>query len=298
MYPDYIGEIAGLGAAFAWAVAAVLFRQIGSTIPPLALNLYKGVIAIAMLLLVVAARSPPLSVIDAWAIALLIISGVIGIGIGDTAFFAALNRLGERRTVLMAETLAPPIATLIAFATLAEVLPITAFIGIAITISGVAWVVVEQSSGTKLKATQLKSGIAYGLLAAACQAVGAVMSRAALTQSEIGPLTSSLIRIIGGVAILLIWMPISGQSYFPKSVRLAKPWRAVLLATFIGTFLGIMLQQLSLQHTEVGIVQTLLGTSSLFVLPLVAVRGETISLRACLGAAIAVVGIAMLFLSS
>ena len=98
--------------------------------------------------------------------------------------------------------------------------------------------------------------------------------------------------------MLLVWMPIAGHQYLPDSVRQAKPWRAVLLATLIGTVLGIMLQQLALQHTEAGIVQTLLGTSSLFVLPLVALRGETISPRACLGAVIAVGGIALLFLAS
>jgi drug/metabolite transporter (DMT)-like permease len=251
-----------------------------------------------MLLVVVAVRWQHSPLIELWPVGLLVISGVIGIGIGDTAFFAALNRLGERRTVLMAETLAPPIAALIAFVVLAEVLPATATIGIAITISGVAWVVVEQTSETKLHSSQLKAGIAFGLVAAICQAVGAVLSRASLTQSEIGPVNSSLIRIAGGVAILLIWMPIAGHRYFPDSVRRAKPWRIVLLATFVGTFLGIILQQLSLQHTEAGIVQTLLGTSSLFVLPLVALRGETISMRACLGAVIAVGGIALLFLSN
>jgi drug/metabolite transporter (DMT)-like permease len=297
MYSDFIGEIAGLGAAFAWAVGTVLFRRLGATIPPLALNLYKGVTAIAILSCVLALRSEGWSDVDGYSFGLLIVSGVIGIGIGDTAFFASLNRLGERRTVLMAETLAPPIAMLIALATLSEVLHFTAFIGIAITISGVAWVIVEQTSQTSANASELKSGIAYGLLAALCQAIGAVLSRAALTQSEVGPLMSSIIRIIGGLCILLVWMPLTGNAYIPQSVRIEKPWRAILLATLTGTCVGIFLQQLSLQHTQAGIAQTLIATSSLFILPLVAIRGEAISLRACIGAVIAIIGVALLFLA-
>lgn len=35
---------------------------------------------------------------------MLLISGIIGIGLGDTAYFAALNHLGARRTLLL-ETL-------------------------------------------------------------------------------------------------------------------------------------------------------------------------------------------------
>lgn len=298
MQTNVIGEIAGLGAACAWAIAAVLFRRLGSAIPPLALNLYKGVTAIAMLLMVLALQPAPWGTVNSWALGLLIVSGVIGIGVGDTAFFASLNRLGERRTVLMAETLAPPIATLIAFVALAEVLPLASMVGIVITVSGVAWVVVERTAESKHQAAHLKSGIVYGLLAALCQAIGAVLSRAALTQSEIGPLISSLIRIAGGVSVLLVWMPVTGRVYFPDSMQKRKPWRAVLLATFIGTFLGIILQQLSLQNTQTGVAQTLLATSSLFILPMVAINGETISLRACLGATIAITGIAMLFLAS
>ena len=135
MLPDFTGEFAGLAAAFAWAVAAILFRQLGATIPPFALNLYKGVLAAAMLLVVIAARRQAWPDIYWWPVVLLVVSGVIGIGIGDTAFFAALNRLGERRTVLMAETLSPPLAALLAFAALAEVLSPLATFGIAITIT-------------------------------------------------------------------------------------------------------------------------------------------------------------------
>ena len=72
-------------------------------------------------------------------------------------------------------------------------------------------------------------------------------------------------------------------------------WRLVVAATFVGTFLGVVLQQLALKHAQAGVAQTLLGTSALFILPLVAWRGERVSLRAILGAAVAVVGVAMLF---
>lgn len=41
------GELAALGAAFLWALSAVVYAQLGQKIPPLALNLSKGVIAIA-----------------------------------------------------------------------------------------------------------------------------------------------------------------------------------------------------------------------------------------------------------
>ncbi len=295
MLENYTGELAGLGAALAWAIASVLFRRLGSHVAPLALNLYKGVIATGMLLSVLAIRPDLVKAIDAGPLTMLLLSGAIGIGIGDTAFFAALNRLGERRTVLMAETLTPPMAILIAFIFLAEVLSLYAMLGIAITVAGVSWVIMEGKPDQAIDRVRARWGIVFGLTAALCQSLGAVISRGAMNEAGVDPIYSSLVRIVGGIAILLIWIPATRQSFFPPAVRSGKLWAVIAGTTFIGTFLGIILQQTALKHTPAGIAQTLLGTSSLFILPLVVVGGEKISLRAIAGAVIAVAGIAILF---
>lgn len=72
---------------------------------------------------------------------------------------------------------------------------------------------------------------------------------------------------------------------------------ALVLAAFGGTYLGIWLQQVALKYTPAGIAQTLGATSPLFVLPVVAALGEVISIRAVLGVAIAIGGIALIFIT-
>lgn len=85
---------------------------------------------------------------------------------------------------------------------------------------------------------------------------------------------------------------------------------ALVLAAFGGTYLrggrerilpahslGIWLQQVALKYTPAGVAQTLGATSPLFVLPVVAARGEAISIRAVLGVAIAIGGIALIFIT-
>ncbi|MCK7522700.1 MAG: DMT family transporter [Ignavibacteriales bacterium] len=64
---------------------------------------------------------------------------------------------------------------------------------------------------------------------------------------------------------------------------------------FFGTFLGIFLQQLSLQRIPAGITQTLIATSPIFVLPISALLGEKIGIRAVLGALLAIIGVALIF---
>jgi drug/metabolite transporter (DMT)-like permease len=80
-------------------------------------------------------------------------------------------------------------------------------------------------------------------------------------------------------------------------VGLKEPNRLFLLvlAAFMGTFLGIWLQQLSLKYAVAGIAQTLSSTSPLFVLPIAILLGEQVSPRAWFGVLVTLAGIAILF---
>jgi len=295
MHIPFTGELAALGAAFFWATAAVLFRGIGVHIPPLVLNFLKGIVALSLLIPTVALRGEILTSVDPLGLFLLLLSGIVGIGLGDTAFFASLNRLGERQTVLVVETLAPPLAVIIAWVALHEILPPQGFFGIAMTVAGVGWVIAERTSRSQVHDQQLRSGIHLGLMAALFQAVGAVLSRGALVNFDISPLMSTLVRLIGGTLVLVFLIPIRGQSFFPKGLRSGRVWGPVIVATVLGTYLGLLFQQISFKFTSAGIAQALLGTSALFVLPYVILRGERVSFRAFLGALVAVCGICILF---
>jgi len=292
---NFTGELAALGAAFLWALATAAYSNIGQHIPPRELNLVKGIIAIVMLLITLILRGDLLTAIEPLALGLLLLSGVIGIGLGDTAYLESLKRLGARRTLLL-EMLAPPLAGLIALIFLGEKLGFSAWSGIALTLLGVTWVVTERVPSEPNSPTNLLRGVIFGLLAALAQASGAVLSRAALTRTGISPLWSTLLRLAAGALTLLIWLPLTQQPVgrWLKHQHSKQLWRVIIFATFTGTYLGIWLQQTSLKFTNAGIAQTLLATSPLFVLPIVARRGEAISLRAIVGILVALGGIGLL----
>jgi len=292
------GELAALAGALLWAVASILYRRAGEQIAPRELNLLKGLLGAALLALTAWALRTPFPAAQPWAIWLLLLSGALGIGLGDTAYFQALNDLGARRALLI-EVLAPPAAALIAWAALGEALGAAAWAGIALTAAGVAWVVTERSEempGTSRPAHQVR-GIAAGLVAALAQAGGAVLSRAALDGTQVSPLWSAVLRLAAGVAVLLVWLaaarrPLGGLR--PDSGR-RRLWATVAGAILLGTYLALWLQQVSLQRVPAGIAQTLFATSPLFVLPLAAWSGEHVSPRAVLGALVALAGVALLF---
>ncbi len=298
-FADFKGELAALFAACLWAVSSVVYARIGERIPPIELNLIKGAIAIALLVITLLLQGDFQAAIAPNNLCLLILSGVLGIGLGDTAFFFALNYLGARRALLM-ETLAPPITAILALIFLQEKLSLLAIGGILLTVSGVAWVVTERVPNSQSRPTDLLRGIGFGIVAAIALAAGAVLSRAVLATTSISPLWAALLRLIGAVLILLPWAWRRQKRRYAKfhvsTLFSLKIIGAVFFAAFAGTYLGIWLQQTAIKFTAAGIALTLTNTSPLFVIPIALCMGERVSNRAILGVAVALCGVALLLL--
>jgi drug/metabolite transporter (DMT)-like permease len=290
----YLGELAALSAALIWAIASVMYTRMGRQLSALWLNLAKGTIAIGLLILTLGLRGQLFPAVEPRAIGLLLLSGAIGIGLGDTAYFQALQHLGARRALVL-ESTAPPLAALLALAFLGEQLQWTAWIGIGLTIVGVLWVVLERT-GVEAALPQVSwRGLGYGVLAALGQAGGSVLSRSALAGTPIDPLWSTLVRLAAGVLLLLVWVsvqPRSGSELEPLGDR--RFLLTLAVTAFASTYLAIWLQQISLKYTATGIAQALSATSPLFVLPIARLQGEKVSPRSLLGLLAALAGVWLL----
>ena len=71
----------------------------------------------------------------------------------------------------------------------------------------------------------------------------------------------------------------------------------LVAATFIGTYLGLWLSMAGIRYTYTGIASTLSSTSPIFILPLAYfVENEDLTARSIIGACVAVVGVAVLFI--
>ena len=293
---NFQGELAALSGAFLWAISSAIYSLLGQKISPLKLNLFKGLIAIALIFLTLIISGKLQTELNLITISLFLISGVLGIGLGDTAFFSALKNMGARRTLLMA-TLSPPITALLGLIFLKEQLTFGAWCGIFITGIGVAWVISERTPGAAITNINIKQGIIWAILAEIANSSGAIISRFALLSSDISPLWSSLFRLTGGaiIVILLLFLQRIKPSQLEKINWSMKLVGGIFVTTFGGTYLGIWLQQISLKFAPAGIAQTLLATSPIFIIPIAAKMGEKISIRSIFGVLVAVVGISLLF---
>jgi drug/metabolite transporter (DMT)-like permease len=232
----------------------------------------------------------------------LLLSGVIGMGLGDLAVFAALPLLGSRLTVLMTQCLAAPLAIVAEWLWLGTVLTGTQLLWGFVILGGVL-VALLPSRSSPPKVTIRPIGFLFGFLAACGQGFGAVVSRkgnalAALAGEPIDGLTAAYQRILGGLAITLIWLAaralLSAKPSVPTPPEPAPPWRAYLWIPAnagCGAIIGVSCYQWSLATTPSGIVLPIVACTPLVIIPLSYwLENERPTRRSLLGGIIAVAG--------
>lgn len=286
-----VGEIAAISTALCWAVAARLFRVLGQHFSVLSLNLWKGILSCLLLILITQLFLPSVS-INTSAIAWLLLSGAIGIGIGDSCFFQALIKIGDSQSILVAETLAPIFTALLAMVWIAEWLSPMQWLAIAVVLFSVDMVIKVQRN-VPMQLFDL-SGYAFAALAALCQAIGAVISRDVLTTYEIDAFNGSLVRLLGGLVIVVAMLLVSKQSWLPKSANLTRTWFLFTGATVVGTLVALSLQMVAFSYAKAAVVQTLFATSVIMSLFIARLMGETIARKTIIWSLIALTGVALL----
>ncbi|AIF97535.1 MULTISPECIES: DMT family transporter [Alteromonas] len=285
-----MGVFAALGTALCWAIAARLFSGTGNAFSPLTMNFWKGLISILLLGLVLL-FVPPMG-LNVSIICWLLISGFIGIGIGDTCFFKALKSIGDSQAVLVAETLAPLFTALFAMAFIGEWITWQQWVGVAIVLLSVDMVIkARKRSTTHVFAT---SGYLYGVAAALCQAVGAVVSRDILGSGDVDAASAAFLRLIGGMFFVVPLIACGKTRWLPAISKGQRIWPAFILATLLGTTAAIYLQMFAFAYAKAAVVQTLIATSALMSLGVAWVLGEKATKATILWSIVALIGVAVL----
>ena len=246
---------------------------------------------------------------------LFFLSGLIGIGIGDTGLFQALPRLGSRLSLLLLQCLTAPIAALIEWQWLGTTLGPLQLAGVVIILAGVA-VAVAPGEHLTLPRSQLITGSLFAVMGSIGNALGVVFSRKAYAvthanQETLDGGTAAFERILGGLLIAAIFVLIAKRKFirlpgansndsFPPSARdkWRRIWPWVAINSFAGQTLGVSCLQWALETTPTGIVMSIVALTPLTVIPLARIfEGEKPTARSLLGGVIAVGGVVVLTLS-
>ena len=297
-----VGILAGLVAALAWTIASSLWRGLSTSLTALKLNGVKNAIACVVLLPVLIAI-PWWDQPQIWL--LLLLSGVVGIALGDSFYLAALRRLGTRRA-LTVEALAPLVAAISGLVWMGEAVSAATWAGASLVSASVLIVARQRPpehtpAADRQGANQLL-GIGLALLAVVCGVGGAALSRSMLLSATVLPLQSAAVRLLGGLLALLPWLTWRWQPPWPKT-RQAGPQpqqqRAltVITATVLGTNLGILLQQTALQQLPLAVAITLLSTAPVMALLVAKSEGDKPQVAGLTASLLAVGGVALSMLN-
>lgn len=296
----FIGELAALLTSLSWTGTSILFTKATQQAGSLIVNRIRVALALVFLMLLNLVFYGYLLPIHAGAERWMwfALSGAIGYALGDAFLFQSFLCIGAQRGMLMM-SLSPLMSAGLAWIFFGETLTVMHMSGVAVTLTGIAWVILRHNPGGNNPVCHPAQGVLLGLGAAAGQAVGYVLSKQGLA-GNFSPIAGNSIRMLAAVIVLWGLAGIQGKARQTINAIRERPrvfgWLA--LASLTGPVVGATLSLLALQYTEVGIASTLIALPPVFLLPVGWVMfKEKFDLGAVLGTLVAIGGVAMLFLA-
>ncbi len=264
----YLGEALSLTTAVFWAFAVILFKRSGETARPLALNLFKTLLAAVLIpptmLLLGQPLMHPAPLND---YLLLFISGALGIALADTLFFKALNILGAGRSAIVDCTYSP-LVILQAMIFLGETLSALQMTGVVLIVAAVLLVGLEKDPGA-ITRRRLAFGILLSLLYMIMLTVSLVMVKPLLERSPV--LWVTQMRLLSAIPVLLLMLALHpGRRKILGSLSHAGGWRFIVPGTVLGNYLALITWLGGMKYAMASVASALNQTSNLFVFILAA----------------------------
>jgi DME family drug/metabolite transporter len=296
-----IGELAALGTAICWTVSAVLYKKALLKTRPISANIVRCTGTSIALVVALGAIGKIGTLVDVslYAIILTSVSGIVGLGLGDTLYMTSLNLVGVTRAVPITCTY-PLFSILLAIFLQKEVVTSQVVLGAVVIVLGI-WLLSqeEQKDTNRLYRKDLIKGVAFSLATAAIWAVSIALINMAVTLPETTSLDHALavntIRILATAVFLLGSTPITDKSF-----EFLKMKRGTLLAVVSGGLValavGWFLLAMSFLYIPESQAVPISSTSPLFaVIAGIIFLHEPVTAKIVAGSLIVVVGIFLIF---
>jgi len=290
-------DLFALGAAVCWAVGSVMSVAPSRHLGAFAFTRWRMLMVAFMLWAVVAVNSSWHS-FDAHAWGVMGVSGLVGIFIGDTALFSAINRLGPRRAGVLFATHAAFSAAL-GFIWLGERMSLQAFLGAVLTLAGVMLAIVlgrhkNETHAWEADHGHIGLGVALALVAALCQAVGSLIAKPVMA-TQVDPVMASAVRVTVATVAHFVLLAAGFRAARAQQTPTLRVLAQTGLNGFIAMGIGMTLVLLALEKGDVGMVAILSSVSPILVLPLLWFQLKRApALGAWVGASLTVVGTALI----
>jgi drug/metabolite transporter (DMT)-like permease len=286
-------------AALCWSVASLISADVTRNIGGLVFNRLR-LFFVSIMLIGYTTITKSWETISLDYLNIILISGIIGILLGDTLLFVALQKIGPRRNNILFSLAAPFTVLLNIFFLKEQMLLInllgcfTVFIGVIIAIFygsktnyNHRWEKIEGS---------LILGISFGIMAALCQAIGLIMMKPILDEGA-DPIASAALRTTISCVLLAFTFFLKSDNFVSRTPLNTSIILKSIISGFLGMALGMSLLLVSLQKADAGIVATLSSTSPIMILFFIWIITKKIpSVGAWFGTMLAILGTGLIFI--
>tara|TARA_Y100000590_G_scaffold361368_1_gene417992 strand:+ start:19 stop:912 length:894 start_codon:yes stop_codon:yes gene_type:complete len=286
-------------AALCWSVSSLISADITRSIGAFAFNRIR-LFFVSLMLIAYTFYLNTWETINLEFLITIVLSGIIGIFLGDTFLFVALQKIGPRRNNIIF-SLAAPFTVVLNIIFLKQIMSFNQLIGCFIVFIGVVIAISYGDPSNKNHKWEkiegsLYLGIIFGILAALCQAIGLIMMKPILNAGA-DPIASATIRTTISFIFLSLTFFVNLEIFKSKKKINLKIIYQSIFSGFLGMALGMSLLLIALKNADAGIVATLSSTSPIIVLILIWIFTKKIpSLGAWLGTIITILGTGLIFI--
>jgi len=258
----FLGEIMSLMAAVIWAFAVIMFKKSGEKIHPLALNLFKNLLAFVLFI-------PTILLVEGMLIRrapagdslILLASGALGIGIGDTLYFHSLNLIGAGLSAIVV-CLYSPLIIFLSVVGLGESLSLLQVGGACLIVLAIFVATYERERSAPAK--NLAAGILFGVLANAANAVSIVMAKRVLERSPL--FWTAEVRLLSGIvvlALILVFLP--GRKRIVAPLFANERWPSTIIGSLAGAYIAMAVWLAGMKFAPASVSSALNQTSTIFI---------------------------------
>ncbi len=300
---NYLGEIISIGTALFWTITVISFEYAGKKVGSLPVNFIRLILAFIFISTTVYFFTgnfiPVHESSRVWNY--LLISGIIGLVIGDFFLFQAFVDIGGRISLLIMSSV-PIISATFGFLLYKEVLDSMQIIGMMIIISSIVLVIMSKRDKGNTHPHVVR-GITFAFVGAAAQAIGLILSKEGMieitTVNEIEKaFLATEIRIISAILgfIILITFRKEWKNVF-NAFKHKKAILFILMGSLFGPYLGVTSQLLAIRYTSLGIHTTISQLNVIMIIPFsIIFFKEKVTLKEIIGSITAFIGVIFLFL--
>jgi drug/metabolite transporter (DMT)-like permease len=311
-----VGELAALIAAMTWSVTSVALTSLSARTAPAvlsALRLAAGSIVLLALLLA-SGQVSDLQQATTLGLAGVIASGLVGYGLGDTIYIAALGRLGMQRTFPVTMALYIGLTVVAGVVLLDEPFTWGLPFGAILIGAGIYLIVIEPAGGRPQPLPHVPAaepamsafadvpdaprpgagtdyfGYLLLLLVGILWAIATVWL--AGSKGDLGAIAAGAIRTPAGAISLLAFATMTQRPALVRPFKDRGHITAIVIAGIVGTGFGSLMYVYAVVHAGAARTAILSATAPLLALPLsIMFLGERFTGRIGVGTVLCVVGI-------